>query len=65
MKAVKKLEFGRVNPRTNLYIQQELDSPSKREDSALHRIDALSKMSLRRNVSDFSQAVGMSTLGGK
>ena len=57
-KAVKKLEFGRINTRTNEYMKEQYAlSPSKREESIMNRMNTLSKMSLRRNDSDFSQAL--------
>lgn len=57
-KAVKKLEFGRINTRTNEYMKDQYAlSPNKREESIMNRMNALSKMSLRRNDSDFSQAL--------
>ena len=56
-KAVKRLEFGRINNRSNLYLRDAIGSPTKRETLEMQRQDTLSKMSLlRRNDSDFSQA---------
>ena len=54
-RAVKKLEFGRINSRTDLYLREEIASPCRRDGSVMNRQDALSKMSLRhQNSSDFS-----------
>lgn len=36
-RAVKKLEFGRINSRTDLYLREEIASPCRRDGSVLNR----------------------------
>lgn len=36
-KAVKRLEYGRVNARSNLYLRDAINSPTRRENNATLR----------------------------
>ena len=63
-KAVHKIEFGRFMQRTKQYLNDAMQTDSRRE-SAMNRQETLSKMSLRRNDSGFSQAMHSGLCGWK
>ena len=63
-KAVKKIEFGKVNSRTNIYMREEITGSKTQINSALNKKEkTLSKMKLAKNESDVSLA--LSDISGK